>query len=152
MDAPCPIRCGTLKNPHCSMAMSISRNLQPFTGKGDISICMIWVKNSRLGQKTNKQTNKQTWNFRWQMPASSIWLIVVSQDEDFLSYWTKTLVSYLVLIAHKSFNLSIQYPGGRQSLFNNGSTLPNPEGTDSLLITNESRIIYGWGLSTRTKQ
>ena len=34
---------------------SISQNLQPFTGNDDVS---IWVKNSRVGPQTNKQTNK----------------------------------------------------------------------------------------------
>ena len=74
---------GTLKNPHCWMAMSPStgQNLQPFTivgnprvilsswreslwtqthglqwyGKGDVS---VWVKNSWVGWKINKQTNE----------------------------------------------------------------------------------------------
>ena len=42
---------------------SIGHNLKPFTGKGDV---FIWVKNSRLGRKT--QTNKETyqkWNMTW---------------------------------------------------------------------------------------
>ena len=38
-DVPCHSRFGTLKNPHCSMAMraSIGKNLQPLTGIGDMS-------------------------------------------------------------------------------------------------------------------
>ena len=39
---PCHSRCGTLKIPHCSMAMSdehtLGQNLQPFTGNDDVSI------------------------------------------------------------------------------------------------------------------
>ena len=43
-------RCGTLKNPHCSMAMS-AKHMSKFlalTGYGYLS---IWVKNSRVGRK-----------------------------------------------------------------------------------------------------
>ena len=56
---------------------SIDQNLQPFTGNGDVS---IWVKNSRVGQKstdrqtskqTNKQTNKVSDNMHKAMPLSS---------------------------------------------------------------------------------
>ena len=52
---PCHSRYGTLKNHHCSMAMSIICSPSP-AGNGDVS---IWVKNSQIGRKTpNKQTNE----------------------------------------------------------------------------------------------
>ena len=44
----------TLKNPHCSKAKRA--NSQPFTGKGDVP---KWVKNSRVGRKTEQQKKKK---------------------------------------------------------------------------------------------
>ena len=58
-DAPCNSRCGTLKNPHCSMAISmiISQNMKPFIGDGDVSNS---VKNSRVGFKAPDKETKNT--------------------------------------------------------------------------------------------
>ena len=57
-DALCHSRCGTLKNPNCSMAMrAVYRSkFPPFSGYGDVS---IWLKNFSSGTK-NPQTNKQS--------------------------------------------------------------------------------------------
>ena len=50
---------GTLKNLHCSMAMSaVHRSkLHHFTGNGDVS---IWVKNYRVGWKKKSMPEKRT--------------------------------------------------------------------------------------------
>lgn len=50
-------RCGTLKNPHCSITMSGEHMsiLQPLTGNGDVYIV---AKNSRVG-RIKPQRNKQ---------------------------------------------------------------------------------------------
>ena len=47
-------KCGTLKNPHCSMAKSAEHrsNLQPFPGGDDV---FIWVKNSQSGMLNHKK-------------------------------------------------------------------------------------------------
>ena len=55
-------RRGTLKNLHCSMAMSAEHRskLHHFTGNGYVS---IWVKNSRVGRKKNQcqRNERQLW-------------------------------------------------------------------------------------------
>ena len=69
-DDPCHSRYGTLKNPHCSLAISAEHrsNLQPFTGNGDVS---KWVKNSWVGR-----TNNIFWSCVVRM-ANITWLIVL---------------------------------------------------------------------------
>ena len=56
-DAPCHSRCGTIKDPQCSMAMSagIGQNVQPFTGNGGLHMSEKFSS----GTINPKQTNKQ---------------------------------------------------------------------------------------------
>ena len=65
-------RRGTLKNLHCSMAMSAEHRskLHHFTGNGDIS---IWMKNSWVGRKKKSMPEKRTTTlnipYRWLPPV-----------------------------------------------------------------------------------
>ena len=70
---------------------SIGKNLQPFTGNGDIS---IWVNNSRVGRKT---TNKQTKNF-YEINIIKTLDLCVNKGfyRKYGSDWTEIWVFYLV--------------------------------------------------------
>ena len=97
-DAPCHIRCGTLKNPHCSTAITAEH-------RSKFAALHQWVKNSRVGRKTQKKKHKK---------FSLVFCTTLKKVHTMQSKFIKTIPKYVQTGACAPGALVLDLPLSRQ--------------------------------------